>query len=60
MGRLNQVVVKWDDERTLILSVAVVRAGGDRGDEDWRLEQEIAAHIWGAWHCAELEAERET
>jgi len=55
MDRLNQVVVEWDDELTLILTVRLARRRGPPTGEEWRLEQEIAAHIWGAWHCAELE-----
>jgi len=59
MYRLNQVVVRWDEERTVVLTVRVVADEGAAHDDDWRLEQEIAATIWGAWHCAELEAPRE-
>lgn len=55
MQRLNQVVVQWDDDRRVILTVRVVPRDGAATGEEWRLEQEIAATIWGAWHCAELE-----
>jgi len=59
MHRLNEVVVQWDDDHRVILTVRVVPRAGAATGEEWRLEQEIAATIWGAWHCAELETERE-
>lgn len=59
MERANKVIVQWDDELTLILTVHLARRRGPPTGEEWRIEQEIASHIWGAWHCAELEAQRE-
>lgn len=56
---LSQVVVRWDDERTVILTVHVIPDVGRGSSEEWRLAQEIAATIWGAYHLAALDPPRE-
>ncbi len=56
---LAQVCVRWDHERTVILTVHVIPDVGRASGEEWRLAQEIAATIWGAYHLAELGPERE-
>lgn len=51
---LAQVAIRWDAERTVILTVHVIPDAGAASGEEWRIAQEIAATIWGGYHLAEL------
>lgn len=59
MHHLNQVVIQWDEHTIVTLSVNARRRDGPPTGEEWRLAQEIAAHIWATWHLAEVEATSE-
>ncbi len=46
MSRLDQVVMEWDADRTLILTVEVVARGRASSAIEHRLAEMIAAHLW--------------